>query len=93
MGVPGRVEVASLARERQVLLDAIDIGGVHLLGFAESTAAFGILRGQQMTASGARMHDFAPGGYLEPFGDRFFRFDTLRASHKLFTFFSKEREL
>ena len=77
---------------RQTLRDAIRIGRIDLLGRAQVAAALGVFGRKQMALAGARAHDFAGAGDLEPFGHRLLRFDTFGASHK-FKFVTKEREL
>lgn len=69
--------------ERQVLGDAIGIGGVHHRDFAEAAQPFGVLGMGQMAATGAKAQDFAGSGDLEPFGHGFLGFDAFRTSHKI----------
>jgi hypothetical protein len=67
--------------ERQILRDAIDIGGMHHGGLAEVAAALGIFGLGQVAASGAMAQDFAGAGDLEPFGNGLSSFDAFGTSH------------
>jgi len=77
--------------EREVLGNAICIGGIDLFGSPEGTAALGVFGGHQMAFPGAQAHHFAGATDLEPLGNSFACFDSLGASHiKLLS--QKERE-
>jgi hypothetical protein len=68
--------------ERQILRDAIRIGGVHRSRAPETAAALGILGLGQMAVAGVVEQDFASAGDFEPFGHGLFRFDAFGSSHK-----------
>jgi hypothetical protein len=70
-----------LVGKREVLGNAINVGGMDGRGFAEAAQALRILGLGQMAASGARAQYFARSGDFEPFGDRFLRFDAFGTSH------------
>jgi len=50
--------------------------------FTEGAAAFGSFAGEEMPTSGAGAHDFAAGGYFEPFSDGLLGFLISGAAHK-----------
>ena len=68
--------------ERQILRDAIRIGGVNRGCAPEMASAFGILGLGQVAVAGVVEHDFARAGDLEPLGHGLFRFDAFGSSHK-----------
>jgi hypothetical protein len=68
--------------ERQVLRDAINIGGVHRGCSTETAAAFGILGLGQVAEAGMVAHNFAGASDLEPLGHGLFSFDAFGSSHK-----------
>jgi hypothetical protein len=68
--------------ERQILRDAINIGGVHRGCTTEMAAAFGILGLGQVPEAGMVAHNFAGASDLEPLGHGLFRLDTFGSSHK-----------
>jgi hypothetical protein len=76
--------------ERQVLQDAISVGGVNEGGLAEMAAALGAFSLCQVAEAGAAVEDFACAGDFEPLGHRFFRVDAFGTSHK-FISIAKER--
>lgn len=76
--------------ERQILRDAIGVGGIHDGGFAEAAQAMGVFGLRQMPATGAMAQDFSGGGDLEPFGHGFLGFDAFGTSHKIYSI-AKER--
>jgi hypothetical protein len=78
--------------ERQVLGDAVKVGRVNHLGFAEPAAALGVFGLGQMAATGRKADGFAGGGDFKPLGHGLFRFDAFGTSHK-FNSIAKEREL
>jgi hypothetical protein len=88
-----KVERGKLVGEREVLLDAIDISLVGYDSATEAATALGALGLQQMALAGAGAQDFAGASDLEPFGDGFSCFDSLRATHKYSAFSQKERAL
>ena len=69
-------------RERQALLDLVNVGRMKLLPMAEATTPVGRLAGKQVTHAGVAAHDFAAGANLEALRHRLFCFDTLGATHK-----------
>ena len=71
-----------LTGERQVLEDAIGIGGMHFFAGAEIAAAASAFALQKVAFASAHAHDFAGSGYFEPFCYRFLRLNAFRASHK-----------
>jgi len=56
-----------LVAERQILFDAINIGGSEKVGLAQRSSPFGTLALQQMASAGAPEQHFAGAGYLETF--------------------------
>ena len=68
--------------ERQILRDAIRVGGVHRACAAETAAARGVLGLGQVAIAGVVEQDFASASDLEPLGHGFFRFDAFGSSHK-----------
>jgi hypothetical protein len=67
--------------ERQILLNAISVGGINHYSRAEGTPSFGTFGRQQMAFAGAHAHDFARGGDFEPLGHGLLCFDAFRTSH------------
>jgi hypothetical protein len=57
-------------------------------GPAQTTTALGAFALAEVPATGLTAQDFAGGGYFEPLGHGFFRFDTFGTSHK-FSLLSK----
>jgi hypothetical protein len=76
--------------ERQILRNAIRIGGIHLGILAEATQALGVFGLGQVTAASVRAHNLAGGGDLKPLGHGFSCFDAFGTSHK-FNSIAKER--
>jgi ABC-type proline/glycine betaine transport system permease subunit len=68
--------------ERQILRDAIRVGGVYRACATEVAAALGILGLGQVAIAGVVEQDFASASDLEPLGHGFFRFDAFGSSHK-----------
>ena len=68
--------------ERQILRDAICVGGAHRGGAPEMTAALGILGLGQVAVAGVVEQNFASASDLEPLGHGLFRFDAFGSSHK-----------
>ena len=68
--------------ERQILRDAIRVGGVHRGCATETAAALGILGLGQVAVAGVAAQDFAGAGDFEPLGHRLLRFDAFGSSHK-----------
>jgi len=68
--------------ERQILRDAIGVGGVHRGGATEMAAALGIFGLGQVAVAGVVEQDFASASDLEPLGHGLFRFDAFGSSHK-----------
>jgi len=68
--------------EGQILRDAISVGWSEERGFAERTAALGILGLEQMAPAGAPKQDLAGSSYLKTFGHRFPGFNAFGASHR-----------
>jgi len=81
---------AELMAEGEVLLDAIDIGGIDHGGLAEAAQALGVFGLGEVTAAGVGAQDLAGGGDFEPLRHRFSSFDAFRTSHK-FNSIAKER--
>jgi hypothetical protein len=79
--------------ERQILQDAVGIGGVHHGTFAEMTATFWIFALGQMAETRAAAQDFARTGDFEPFGHGLSCFDAFGSSHKFFISITKGRAL
>ena len=57
-----------LVAERQILLDAINVGWSEQRCLPQRAAAFGILVLKQVAFSGTTEHNFASSGYLETLG-------------------------
>ena len=70
--------------ERQILRDAIGIGGIHPGGATETAPALGILGLGQVASARAGAHDFSGGRDFKSFGHGLFRFDAFGSSHKIF---------
>jgi hypothetical protein len=68
--------------ERQILRDAIRIGGIRRGCATETAAALGILGLGQVAVAGMVEQDFASASDLEPLGHGLFRFDAFGSSHK-----------
>ena len=68
--------------ERQILRDAIRVGGVHRGCATEMAAALGILGLGQVAVAGVVEQDFASASDLEPFGHGLLRLDAFGSSHK-----------
>jgi hypothetical protein len=68
--------------ERQILGDAIHIGGVHRGRTTEMASALGFFGLSQVAVAGVMEQDLASAGYLEPLGHGLFRFDAFGTSHK-----------
>jgi hypothetical protein len=79
--------------ERQILQDAIGIGGVHNGTLAEMTATFGIFALRQMAEARAAAQDLARTGDFEPFGHGLSCFDAFGSSHKFFISITKGHAL
>ena len=77
------------ASERQVLFDAIFVGGINSGCAAEAAAALGAFGLRQMAFARAGAQHFAAGGNLEPLGHGFLRFNAFGTSHKINFFYSK----
>lgn len=75
--------------ERQILLDAVLVGGIQDDAAAQPAPALGVLGLHQVAAPGALAQDLAAGRDLEPFGGRFLRFYTFWTSHKYLAFAQK----
>jgi hypothetical protein len=69
--------------EREVLLDAIDVGFVNHRGLAEAAEALGVFGLGQVTAARAGAQDLAGGGDFKPLRHGLLRFDAFRTSHKI----------
>ena len=54
--------------ERQILLDAINVGRSDEHGLSQSPAASGVFGLEQMAPASASAEDFPAGGYLKTFG-------------------------
>jgi hypothetical protein len=76
--------MVKLVRKREVLRNAINVGGIHGRGFAQAAKAFGVFGLGQVTASGAEPQDLAGAGDFKAFCHGLFRFDAFGTSHKLF---------
>ena len=67
--------------EREALLDAILVGGIHQGRASQGPTALGIFALQQMALTGARAEHLAARGYLEPLGSGFFCLNAFWTSH------------
>jgi hypothetical protein len=79
--------------EREILLDAINVGFINDLGGAQRTAAVGAFAREEVAFAGARTQDLAFGGNLEPLGNGFACFNSFRASHISTNILKNEREI
>jgi hypothetical protein len=68
--------------ERQILRDAICVGGVHRGYATEMASALGILGLGQVAVAGMVEQDFTSASDLKPLGHGLFRFDAFGSSHK-----------
>jgi tRNA threonylcarbamoyladenosine modification (KEOPS) complex Cgi121 subunit len=68
--------------ERQILQDAISIGGIHDGALAKAAAVLGFFALQQMAFAGVAAQDFARAGDLESLGHGLSCFDAFGSSHK-----------
>ena len=82
-----------LAREREVLLDAILVRLVHGSRTAQAAAALGVFGLRQVAFARAGAQDFAAGRYLEPLDDGLLRFNAFGTSHKSNSSIQKERAI
>jgi hypothetical protein len=82
-----------LVAERQILDDAIGIGGVYDGGFAEAAAAFRVFGLGQMPATSRKADGLAGGGDFKPFCHGFLRFDAFGTTHKIQFNFKRARNL
>ena len=73
-----------LAREREVLLDAIFVRFIHSGRATEAAAAFGVFGLRQMAFTRAGAQNFAAGGDFEPLDHGLLRFDAFGTSHKFY---------
>ena len=71
-----------LMAERQILFDAINVGGTENTRLAQGSSPFGTLALQQMASPGAAEQYFAGAGYLETFRHGFFGFDAFGSAHR-----------
>ncbi len=78
--------------ERQILQDAIGIGGMHDGALAETTATLGIFALRQMAETRAAAQDFARAGDFKPLGHGLSCFDAFGSSHKFFISITKGRD-
>jgi hypothetical protein len=78
-----------LAREREVLLDAILVRFVHGSRAAEIAAALGVFGLRQVAFARAGAQNFSAGRNLEPLGHGLLRFNAFGTSHKSIFFYSK----
>jgi hypothetical protein len=69
--------------ERQILRDAVRIGGIHGGQAPKPAAAFGVFALGQMAPARAGAQHFSRGRYLEPFGHGLLGFDAFGSSHKI----------
>src|SRR6266550_6353386 len=69
--------------EREVLLDAVNIGFVDQVRTAQAAAAFRAFGLAEVAPAGAMAEDLAAGGDFEPFAHRLFGFDAFGTSHKI----------
>jgi hypothetical protein len=72
-----------LTAERQVLRDAINVGGIHTGQAAEGTAALWVFALGQVAATGARAQDLSASGNLKTLGHGLSGFDAFGTSHKI----------
>ena len=68
--------------ERQALLDAILVRGMHRRAAAQIAPPLGTLRLHQVAPAGALAQHFAAGRDFEPLGRGLFRFNAFWTSHK-----------
>jgi hypothetical protein len=78
--------------EREVLLDAVNVGRMHRGGAAQIAAALRAFGLGQVAFARARAHYFAAGRDLESFGHGLFGLNAFWTSHKSM-FFQKERAI
>ena len=78
--------------EREVLRDAIHIGGMDRGGAAEIAAALGAFVLRQVAFTGAGAQDFSAGGDFESLGHGLLRFNTFWTSHKFRVSFKKSAQ-
>src|SRR5438552_19057547 len=79
--------------ERQILRDAVSVGGIDHDGFAEAATTFGTLGLEQVAAAGFRTQHFAAGRNLEAFGHGLFRFDPFWTSHNRWLSLKRARNI
>jgi len=70
--------------ERQILLDAINVGCSQDGYLSQGATAFGTLTLKQMASASAVEQDLARSSYPETFGHCFPGFNAFGASHKIF---------
>jgi len=68
--------------ERQVLLDAIFVGGMDQVCAPQAAAAFRAFGLAEVASAGAMAQDLAGRSDFEPLAHGLFGFDTFGASHK-----------
>jgi hypothetical protein len=81
--------VGELAREREVLLDAIFVRFMHGSRAAEIAAALGVFGLRQMAFARAGAQNFSASRDFKPFGYGLLRFNAFGTSHKSIIFYSK----
>jgi hypothetical protein len=77
--------------ERQILRDAINVGGIHRGQAAQVAATLGVFTLGQVAPARAGAENFSASRDLKTFGHGLSGFDAFGSSHKIFV--TKEREL
>jgi hypothetical protein len=77
--------------KRQILRDAISVGGIHTGQAAQVAAALGVFALGQVAPARTGAQDFSASRNLETLGHGLSGFDAFGSSHKIF--FAKERRL
>jgi hypothetical protein len=76
--------------EREVLLDAVNVGFMNERSLAQAAEALGVFSLGQVTAASAMAQDLAGGGDFKPLGHGLSSFNAFGTSHK-FCSIAKER--
>jgi hypothetical protein len=75
---------ATSAGEREALLNAVCVGGIHFGGATEAAPSLGVFGLAQVPPARAGAQDFAAGCDLEPLGGGLLGLNAFWTSHKLF---------
>lgn len=78
--------------KRQILRDAIGVGGVNDDAFAETSATFRILRLKQVAPAGSRPQHLAARRDFETLGYRFPCFNAFRTTHNSILYVEKSAQ-